>query len=317
MTKADRHDLLKGLAWLSPWLIGFAVFTALPIGLAVYYSLCDYALVQPPVFTGAENYATLARDDLFWQTIGNTLVYAAIALPVSLVMALGLALLLNVRVPGQSVYRTLVFLPSLVPAVASAMLWLWLLNARLGLINLGLEPVLSSFPFRGLAWVINHLHHFRDGPFRFAPPGWLTTTTWTKPALILMSLWGVGNTVVIFLAGLQDVPRELYEAAELDGAGPVGQLFNVTLPVLSPVIFFNLIMAIIGTFQIFTAPYIMTQGGPDHSSYFYTMYLYDHAFTYLRMGTASAMAWVQFLIVLALTGFAFWTSKRWVHYQGK
>ncbi len=293
-TRGDRHDLLRGLAWLSPWLVGFAAFTALPIGLSVYYSLCDYSLVQPAVFTGRENYLALAHDRVFWQAVGNTLFYAAIALPTALVLALGLALLLNLKVRGQAVYRTLVFLPSLVPAVASAMLWLWLFNTRLGLINLGLQKLGVD-----------------------DPPGWLSQTAWTKPALILMSLWGVGNTVVIFLAGLQDVPRELYEAAELDGAGPAGQLFNVTLPVLSPVIFFNLIMAVIGTFQIFTAPYIMTQGGPARSSYFYTMYLYDNAFTYLHMGTASAMAWVQFLIVLTLTGFFFWTSKRWVHYQGK
>ena len=294
MTRTDRRDLLKGLAWVSPWLVGFTLFTALPIGLSVYYSLCDYPLLQRPVFTGTENYRGLAGDPVFWQTIGNTAYYAAVALPASLILALGLALLLNVRVPGQAVYRTLVFLPSLVPAVASAMLWLWLFNTRLGLINLALTKVGVS-----------------------DPPGWLTETAWTKPALILMSLWGVGNTVIIFLAGLQDVPRELYEAAELDGAGAVGQLLNVTLPVLSPVIFFNLVMAIIGTFQIFAAPYIMTAGGPARSSYFYTMYLYDHAFTYLHMGTASAMAWVQFLIVLALTAFAFWTSKRWVHYAGK
>ncbi len=291
MTPADRRDLLKGLAWVSPWLAGFAMFTALPVGLSAYYSLCDYPLVQRPVYVGGENYRALARDPVFWQTVWNTAYYAAVALPAGLGLALGLALLLNVRVPGQSVYRTLVFLPSLVPAVASAMLWMWLFNTRLGLINLLLTRV--------------GVHH---------PPGWLAETAWTKPALILMSLWGVGNTVVIFLAGLQDVPRELYEAAQLDGAGAVGQLLNVTLPVLSPVIFFNLIMALIGTFQIFAAPYLMTGGGPARSSYFYTMYLYDHAFTYLHMGTASAMAWVQFLVVLTLTAVAFRTSKRWVHY---
>ena len=295
LARSDRHDLLRGLAWVSPWLVGFVAFTALPVGLSLYYGVCDYTLLQRPVYTGADNYRALAHDAVFWQTVGNTLYYAAIALPVGLVLALGLALLLNVKVPGQSVYRTLVFLPSLVPAVASAMLWLWLLNTRLGLVNLALMKL-------GVT----------------DPPGWLTTTAWSKPALILMSLWGIGNTVIIFLAGLQDVPRELYEAAELDGAGPVGQLFNVTLPVLSPVIFFNLIMALIGTFQIFTAPQIMMPGGaPDRSSYFYTMYLFDHAFTYLHMGAASAMAWIQFLIVLALTGVAFWSSKRWVHYQGK
>ena len=256
MTRADRHDLLKGLAWVSPWLVGFGAFVALPVALSAYFSLCDYPMTQRPLVIGTENYRALAHDAIFWQTIGNTAYYAAVALPAGLVLALGLALLLNVRVPGQAVYRTLVFLPSLVPAVASAMLWLWLFNTRLGLINLALGRL-----------GVTH------------PPGWLSQPAWTKPALILMSLWGVGNTVIIFLAGLQDVPRELYEAAELDGAGPVGQLLNVTLPVLSPVIFFNLVMALIGTFQILTAPLLMTGGGPDYSSYFYTMYLYDNAFT--------------------------------------
>jgi multiple sugar transport system permease protein len=295
LTPGERRDLAKGLVFLSPWLVGVVVFTALPIALSVYYGMCDYSLVQPPVFTGTENVRALYHDPVFWKSIRNTLYYAAVALPAGLVLALALALLLNVKVRGQSVYRTLVFLPSLVPAVTSAMLWLWMLQPSLGLVNVVLQKV----------GITN-------------PPGWLSSPSWTKPALIMMSLWGVGNTVVIFLAGLQDVPRELYEAAELDGAGHVGQLFNVTLPVLSPVIFFNLVMALIGVFQIFGAPYIMMPSGqPARSAYFYTMYLYDNAFAYLKMGTASAMAWVQFLIVLALTGFAFWTSKRWVHYQGK
>ena len=149
------------------------------------------------------------------------------------------------------------------------------------------------------------------------PPGWLSDRHWAMPSLVLMSLWGVGNTVVIYLAGLQDVPRELYEAAELDGAGPLGKALNVTLPMISPVIFFNLIMAIIGTLQVFTLPFIMTQGGPERSTYFLTYYLYDNAFTFLRMGYASAMAWVQLLMILALTAVAFWSGRRWVHYQGK
>jgi multiple sugar transport system permease protein len=217
-----------------------------------------------------------------------------LALPAGLIASLGIALLLNRKVPGQSIFRTIVFLPSLVPTVATAILWMWLYDQKYGLINS----------------VIRHL----DLP----GPGWLTDYHWVIPALALMSVWGVGNTVVIYLAGLQDVPRELYEAAELDGAGPIGQLFNVTLPFLSPVIFFNLVIAIIGVLQVFDAPYIMTDdGGPDRASYFFTNFLYDSGFTYVKMGYASALAWIQFLVILALTGLAFWSSRRWVYYQGK
>ena len=170
-------------------------------------------------------------------------------------------------------------------------------NQRLGIINQVLAPLLG--------WL--HLS---------APP-WLDQSEWVVPSLALMSVWSVGNTVIIYLAGLQDVPRDLYEAAELDGAGPIRRLWSVTLPMISPVIFFNLIMAIIGILQVFDTPFMMTKGGPDRASYFYTYYLYDNAFTYLKMGYASAMAWIQLLLVLALTGIAFWSSKRWVYYQGK
>jgi multiple sugar transport system permease protein len=230
---------------------------------------------------------------VFWKALVNTFYYAMMALPAGMLVSLGLALLLNADIRGQAIYRTIIFLPSLVPTVASAMLWLWLFNAKLGLINNLLGKV-------GI-----------DGP------GWLTSPEWAMPALALMSLWGVGHTVVIYLAGLQDVPRELYEAAEIDGASAWRRLWHVTLPMISPVIFFNLVMAIIGTLQVFTIPYIMTGGGPTRATYFFTMYLYDNAFNYLKMGYASAMAWVQLLIILCLTGLAFWSSRKWVHYQGK
>ncbi len=292
-SRTELRNTVKGLAFISPWLFGFCVFTLTPIVLSLYYSFCDYSLLQKPVWRGLENYKLLFRDEVFYKSLWNTFYYAALALPAGLFVSLGLALMLNVKIAGQSVYRTIIFLPSLVPTVAAAMLWLWLFNSRLGLIN----TALASIGIQG--------------------PGWLRDAAWAMPALVIMSLWGVGHTVVIYLAGLQDVPRELYEAAEIDGAGIWGRLFNVTIPMLSPVIFFNLIMAIIGTLQVFTIPYIMTQGGPARSTYFYTMYLYDNAFTFLRMGYASAMAWMQLLMILALTAFAFWTSKRWVYYQGR
>jgi multiple sugar transport system permease protein len=295
MTKAERRNLFKGLAFLSPWIIGFAAFTLLPIILSFYFSLCDYTLLQTPVLRGLENYRDLAHDPVFWQSLRVTMTFALLALPLGMILALGLALLLNVNIRGQSIYRTIIFLPSLVPAVALAMIWLWLYNPKLGLINHALRKL-----------------HISD------PPGWLSDPHWSLPALVLMSLWGVGNTVIIYLAGLQDVPTELYEAADLDGAGRFDRIWHVTLPSISPVIFFNLIIALIGTIQQFTLPFIMTPNGqPARATYFFTMYLYDNAFTYLKMGQGSAMAWIQLLIILALTGIAFWTSKRWVYYQGK
>jgi multiple sugar transport system permease protein len=289
-----RRNFFKGIAFISPWLVGFTVFTLVPISMSFYLSFCDFPLVQSPVFRGLENYRQLWNDPDFFRSLRNTFYYALCFLPAAMILSLACALLLNTKIRGQSIYRTLIFLPSLVPLVASSVLWLWLYNTRYGMFN------------TALAALGDH-----------DPPGWLTDAKLVIPSLALMSLWSVGNTVVIFLAGLQDVPGDLYEAASLDGAGPVRQLLHVTIPSISPVIFFNLIMGLIGAMQIMVPALIMTQGGPAHATYFYTYFLYDNAFTNLKMGHASAMAWIQFLIILALTGLAFWSSKRWVHYQGK
>jgi multiple sugar transport system permease protein len=290
----ENRDLVKGLAFISPWILGFALFMCLPIGLSLYYSFCDYTLFKPPVFCGLDNYRELFHDHEFWHTVRNSLYYAVIVLPAGLLVSLALALLLNRKVPGQSIFRTIVFLPSLVPTIASAILWLWLFEPNLGLINVALHGI------------------------GIYGPAWLPDAHWVIPALALMSLWSVGNTVVIYLAGLQDVPRELYEAADLDGAGPARKLLHVTLPVLSPVIFFNLIMAIITVLQVFDTPYLMTaNGNKDHSAYFITMFLYETGMGNVNMGYASAIAWVQLLFILFVTALAFWSSKYWVHYQGK
>jgi multiple sugar transport system permease protein len=318
VTSKDRQDLFKGLAFCSPWIIGLCVFTLLPLILSLYYSFCDYSLLQDPVWIGTQNYRDIAHDELFWQALRNTFAYALVALPMGIIISIAMALLLNQNIKGQSFYRTTIFLPSLVPAVASAMLWMWLFNAKLGLIN----TVLSAIGVNGqisFDWLNNLLHLQGNDAFKALPlpPAWLNDARTAMSALILMSFWGVGNSVVIYLAGLQDVPRELYEAADIDGASGWQRLWNVTLPMISPVIFFNLIMAIIGSLQTFSTPYIMTGGGPYHATYFYTMYLYDKAYVFLQMGYASAMAWIQLFIVLILTALAFWTSRRWVHYQGK
>ena len=280
------------MAFISPWIIGFAVFTAIPIGLSFYYSFCDYSLTRPsrgPLWIGLDNYNQMIHDPVFWKSLGNTLYYAAMALPAGMLVSLGLALMLNANIRGQTIYRTIIFLPSLVPTIASAMIWLWMFNPTEGMFNFLLAKV------------------------HIPAPDWLGERL-AMPSLAMMSVWSVGNTVVIYLAGLQDVPRELLEAAEIDGAGPIRRLFAVTLPVLTPVIFFNLIMAIIGTFSILTIPYIMTLGGPNKSTYFYTMFNYDEAFKYLHMGYAATLAWVQLALTLALTGIAFLSARKWVHY---
>ena len=313
MTRKEARQLATGVSFLAPWLVGFLAFTLIPVVLAFYYSLCDYSLLQPPVFIGLSNYRELAGDPIFWKSLVNTLIYAAIALPAGMLVSLGLALLLNQKTLGQSVFRTILFIPSLVPTVASAMLWLWLFNTKLGLLN----TLLATGPGTALVGAANAALRALRLPVLQTPIGWLTDPSWALPSLAIMSLWGVGYTVVIYLAGLQDVPVSLLEAAEIDGAGAWKRLRHVTLPMLSPVIFFNLIMAIIGTLQAFAIPYIMTGGGPARATYFYTMYLYDNAFRYLKMGYASSMAWIQFLIVVALSAIAFWSSKRWVHYQGQ
>ncbi len=294
MTKRDWWNFIKGMAFISPWLIGFVLFMALPIALSFYYSLTDYPLFQPPVFIGTDNYERLFTGDaLFWKTLWNTVYYTLLSLPATMLISLGLALLLNARIANQSIYRTIIFIPSIVPIMASAMLWLVLMNPDTGVFN----GLLNLVGLDGI--------------------GWLTDKRWAMPSLAFMSLWGVGYTVVIYLAGLQDVPTSLYEAAEIDGAGVWSRMWNVTLPFISPVIFFNLIMAIIGTLQVFLQPFVMTKGGPDDSTRVYTMYLYQTAFEFQEFGYASAMAWVQLLIILVLTGIAFWSSKRWVHYQGE
>jgi len=299
MTKRERRNLCIGLLFISPWIIGFAAFMAYPIGASLYYSLCDYSVLKPPVLTGAENYVELAQDPIFWKSLYNTLYFAAIFLPLSTVLAIALALLLNSGVRGMSAYRTIFFLPSLTPVVALGFVWMWLLNGKYG--------------------VVNHVLNFILAPVGLHPPNWLQSTAWAKPAIILMSLWGVGRAMVIYLAGLQEVPRQLYEAAELDGASWTAKTRHITLPLISPVIYFNIVIGVIYAFQVFALPYVITKGagGPARSTTFYAMYLYNCAFRYLRMGYACAMAWILFLIILVLTILIHRASRRRVYYAGE
>jgi len=294
MNAGERRQLAAGLAFISPWIGGFLVLTLYPVGASLFYSFCDYDVLSRPIWVGLLNYRDMVSDQVFWQSLGNTLLFSALALPLGLSVALALALLLNQPVGARGLFRAIYYLPSLVPAVAGAMVWLWILNGRYGLLDLALAGL-------GVAH----------------PPQWLSDPHWTKPALALMAVWGCGNTVVIYLAALQGVPRTLLEAAMIDGASPWRRLWHVTLPAISPVIYFNLIIGVIGGLQTFATAFVMfTNGGPDRSALFYAVYLYQNAFEFRQMGYACAMAWVLFLLTLGLTWLAARSTRGFVHYQG-
>lgn len=295
---ARRRDLL-GLAFCAPAILGLLIFMAYPVLASLYYSFTRYSVMRPPVWVGGSNYAALAHDELFFKSLANTAYYAALAVPLGIVVALGLALLLNLKVRGQALYRTFFFVPSIVPLVASSVLWIWLFNPQNGAINALLRPLCAAL---GLG----------------EPPGWFADPAWAKPAIVLWSLWGVGGSMVIFLAALQDVPRELHEAAEVDGARAWHRLRHITLPFISPQILFVAIMGLIGAFQFFTPAMVMTQGtgGPVDATLFYSMYLFNVAFADFKMGYACALAWILFLLILAFTGLIFRTSARLVYYAG-
>lgn len=301
------RDQLIGMLFASPYIVGLLGLLATPLILSFYYSFTEYPLLRPPMWIGLDNYAAMLHDPIFWKVLKNTVIYAGASVPFTLSLSVLLAVLLNQKIPGQAMFRTIIFLPSLVPAAAAAMLWLWVLNGKQGLLNVFLTSGVDTL--NGiLAWM-------GAGAVDWSPPNWLVVKDYIMPVFVLLSAFSIGNAVVIFLAGLQDIPTELYEAAEIDGAGTVARFFNVTLPMLSPVIFFNLIMGIIGAWQVFTLPYIMVGAGPDRSAYFYSMYLFDAAFMQQRMGYASALAWVQFVVIFGLTLIVMLTSKRWVHYR--
>jgi multiple sugar transport system permease protein len=284
-----------GLLFSLPWIIGFTVFIAYPILASLYFSFCSYDAIRPPHWVGWRNYMELfTQDDVFWKSLRNTLYMIVFGLPLMLATSLGLAILLNQKVKGIALYRTLFYLPSITPVVASSILWMWILNPDIGLINIVLGRL-------GVAH----------------PPGWLTDPAWAKPALILMSLWSAGGGMVIYLAALQDVPESLYEAASLDGAGAWHKFLHVTMPMISPVILFNVIIGLIGFFQYFTQAYIMTNGGPEDSTDFYALHLFNRAFLDFQMGAASAMAWILFLVTLLAALVVFKTSARWVYYAGE
>jgi multiple sugar transport system permease protein len=288
-----RQNLRNGLLFVSPFLFGFSLFVAYPIFSSLYYSFTRYNVVTPPKFIGLQNYATLfLSDNVFWTSLWNTLYMVGVGMIIITAATIAIAIILNnAKGRGMSVFRVIFFIPTLVPLVILCILWIWMLQPQTGLIN----SILAYVGIRG--------------------PGWLADPMLAKPAFLMMYLWTSGGTVVIYLAALQDIPTSLYENAALDGAGFFRRTFQITVPLLSPVIVFNVIMYVVRAFQSFAEPLIITSGGPDRSTLFYSLYLYENAFQYFKMGLASAMAWILFAIAMLLTALLMGMQKRFGHQQ--
>ncbi|MEM7031542.1 MAG: sugar ABC transporter permease [Chloroflexota bacterium] len=293
LTREEKRNLSVGLFFASPWIIGFLAFTLLPIGSSLYYSLTRYDLLREPVFLGVDNYVNLITDDEdFRLVMYNTFWWVLISAPLGVISAFLMALLLNAKIMARSFFRAVFFFPSIVPVVVTAFVWQFLLNVQYGAINSTLQGL--GFPII---------------PF-------LSDPDLVKPSLVLIHMWSQGAAMVIFLATLQDVPRSLYEAATMDGANAWHRLLNVTIPMVSPVILFNLVMSFIGGFQYFTLPWLLTQGGPNNATEFYSLFLYRNAFLFLRMGKANALAWILFAMIIFITYLLFRFSGRFVYYAG-
>jgi multiple sugar transport system permease protein len=289
-----RENIL-GYLWISPWLIGLLVFTLGPMIASFFFSFTTYRIIKPAEWIGLHNYVyALTEDDLFWPSLGRTFYFMLISVPLGLLGSLLLASLLNQRVRGESIFRTMFYLPSLTPTAAAAILWSWLLHYKVGLVN----HLLSMVGIQG--------------------PRWLGSQQWAIPSIILIGLWtGIGGgRMIIFLAALQGVPIEFYEAAEIDGAGWWSKFRSITLPMISPTIFFNMVLGIIGALQVFATAYITTKGGPGRATWFYALHLYTHAFEYFDMGYACALAWLMFVVLLGFTLIQLRLSDRWVYYAG-
>jgi multiple sugar transport system permease protein len=304
LSPARRKEIRKtvqGYLFVLPWIISLLVFTAYPVVASFYFSMTNYTVLNPPEWTGSENFTVMfSKDPLFWKAVWNTTYYTLISVPLGQLVALMLALLLNMQTRGIGVYRTIFYLPGLMPAVAMALLWYVILDPRLGLLNAGLEAV-------GLPRL-----------------GWMTSATWSKPALILISLWGgVGVPMLIYLAGLKEIPQSLLEAATIDGANALGRLRYVVIPLLTPTIFFNLVIGIINSFQVFTIAFVASSAGggdtqsagPLNSLLMYMIHLYRNGFRYFNMGYASAMAVVMFVVLVLITLGLVRSANVWVYYE--
>jgi multiple sugar transport system permease protein len=294
INKFNRQQALTGILFMMPWFIGFLIFGLYPMIMSVYYSLCRYDVLRIPQFIGLGNYEKLIFEDpYFWVSISNTLIYTALRVPLCIIGSLLLAVLVNNAVKGVKLFRTVYFIPSIVTGVVLSVVWLWMFNPQFGLIN-------SSLAYFGI-----------PGPL------WLLDPNWSKPSMVLMSVWSIGGgRMLVFLAALQGIPNHLYEAVDIDGGGWWAKFRNVTIPMISPILFLWTVLEIIFSLQVFVEAYIMTQGGPLNSTMFYNLYLYNKAFNDFEMGYASALAWILLIISLIITLIQFKLSKRWVHYDG-
>lgn len=290
-SRLARQEAIYGLLFIAPWILGFLLWTAGPMIFSLVLVFTNWQILSAPKFIGLGNLYTLLTDKFVGIALYNTAYYTLLYVPLNLIVALGLALLLNQRVRAMGLFRTLFYLPSVTPTVAYVVVWIWILNPDYGLLNLLLRQV--------------GIHG----------PNWLGDPSWSKPSLILLNLWGFGSAAIVFLAALQGVPEVLYEAAALDGAGRWARFRHVTLAMISPAILFNVVIGMINSFQIFTAAFVATSGGPINSTLFLVLYLYNAGFQNFQMGYASSIAWLLFLIVLALTGIQFVGSRRWVYYE--
>lgn len=288
-----KSEAINGFLFALPVMLGLAIFKLGPMVASLLLSFTRYNVLQPVRWIGLNNYQKVFSDPLFWTGIYNTAYFTFISVPGRLMIALLFAMLLNQKLKGIALFRTLYYIPSLASGVAVAVLWMWVLNPSYGILNVGLR-------YLGIQG-----------------PAWLGSEKWSKPALIIMSFWAIGDSMIIYLAGLQGIPQQLYEAAEIDGAGVWKKFRYVTIPMLTPVIFFNLIMGVIGAWQLWVYAYVMTEGGPVNSTLFYVLYLYRNAFEYFKMGYASALAWILFLIIIGFTLLIFKSSPIWVFYTGE
>ena len=287
-----RHETILGWLMVSPWLIGFICFSALPMFASLIISFTEWDMLSKPEWVGFENYKTLFFEDpLALHSLNITILFTIVSIPLNIVFGLALAMLLNTSIRGLAIFRTIYYLPAILSGVAVALMWRWIFSTEFGLLN----ALLSMIGIEG--------------------PAWLTDRIWVLPSFVIMRLWSVGGGMIIYLAGLQSIPSNLYEAANIDGANWWHQTRFITLPMLSPTIFFQLIVGFIFSMQIFTEAFIMTNGGPADASLFYLLYLYRTAFQYFDMGYASALAWVLFVVILVLTIILFKTGKSWVYYE--
>lgn len=294
MSPSARREEITGWLMASPWILGMIIWILVPFGWAAYLSFTDYVILKPPRFVGLANFQRMLFEDrLFWIAMRVTTIYAVVSVPLQIILGLFLAVLLNTRIRGLAWLRTIYYLPAVLSGVAVSFLWMWVFSKDWGILNY----LLSLVGIQG--------------------PSWLMSEKWALPSMIIMSLWGVGGGLVIYLAALQGVPTELYEAAEVDGAGRLRRFWHITLPMISPVLLFQLIMGIINALQTFTQGYVMTNGGPNNATLFFLLYLWRNAFDYLKMGYASALAWAIFTYILILTVLVLRSSEAWVFYAGE